>query len=660
MIADPTRLVPRASASGPEDGTDAAAIVRAGLERAASVLESQGLPVPPIRGKLIRPTIAYALVPADRRAELDDRFWLGALAIQMVHEASLLHDDILDGAEERRGRPTACSEHGVATALVQGDHYLTASYRAAVWTRSPAFLERFIMSVERTVAGEVLQGRTVGDRIDLDTYFDAILGKSGELLRASASLGAHLLGLDRVDDRGLLGLQLGALYQQVDDLLDFCPAADTGKEGLKDFSQRKWTWVFEMADADAWDAPEDEMLRRLFTPGPSGVSPAQRSIVYLEVRRTAILRRMNELVPGASLVEEIVDGWIEAARSGVERQTREVVRASGPRSESVAAGQGPLDSRPSAEAWVLGAAARLPDRAAWGRCFGSHAKTFSLAARLFPPAERLRVEALYAYCRFTDDLVDAVGDEVDPEELAARLDVWRDLSRRAFDEGASDIPLLDAVMADAVRADVDWLYPDALLEGVGMDLAPRRYADWKELGRYTFCVAGAVGGWMTHLFGIRDPDTVARAHALGHAMQLTNILRDVGEDLELGRVYLPQQLLDRYGLDVDQLSAWQRSTEPLPERYSAAMRELIATAEERYGAALPGIRRLPPAFRRPVAVAASAYRGIHAEVRRNGYDTLRRRAHTSLVRKVLLGATGLARARGGDGEVRAAEQGLAT
>jgi phytoene synthase len=590
------------------------------------------------------------MVPPERRHELDDRFWLGALAVQMIHEASLLHDDVLDDADQRRGAPTINATHGVGAALVKGDHYLTAAYRAAMWTRSTDFLERFITSVERTVAGEVLQGRTVGQQLDLNTYFEAILGKSGELLGASASLGACVLGLDRIDERAQLGLQLGGLYQQVDDLLDYCPAADTGKAPLKDYKQRKWTWVLGLAGIDTWEVGDDAILEKVFGYEDSSVSVAERAITYLQMRRTALLKKVGELTPGYELLSAIVDEWIGAARAGVELQ--------------LAAGAGPSPNRqPSAtrseEAAVVEAASQLGGPEEWRRYFKTHARTFCFASGLFPTAERLKVEALYAYCRFTDDLVDEPGEDLSPDVLGQRLDVWRELSRSAFDGKSAGIALLDAVMGDAARVGVDWLYPSALLDGVAMDLRPAGYANWKELERYTFCVAGAVGGWMTHLFGIRDPGTLSRAHALGHAMQITNILRDVGEDLWMDRVYLPQALLDKHGITVADLSGWQQSEGPLPERYSEAMREVMAIADAHYDRALPAIRSLPPFFRRPVAVAAAAYRGIHDEVRRNDFDNLRLRARTSTPRKAWLGALGLIRCSRAPTVYSVTEEGLA-
>jgi phytoene synthase len=150
-----------------------------------------------------------------------------------------------------------------------------------------------------------------------------------------------------------------------------------------------------------------------------------------------------------------------------------------------------------------------------------------------------------------------------------------------------------------------------------------------------------VGGWLTELFGIRDPWVLDRAFALGQAMQLTNILRDVGEDLRMGRLYLPEDLMAHYGIDRDLLEAKARNGSPAFPGYQRLVEALIAEAESDYELAFEAIPALPSFFQGPVAVAASVYRGIHEEIRRNGYDNLSRRARTSFPRKMVLGAQGL-------------------
>lgn len=633
--------------------------VRERLEAVSDILRVRGIPVPPLEGKLLRPTLAFALVPEARRDDLDDRFWLGALAIQMVHEASLVHDDIVDGAPTRRGAPTVAADQGVGPAVVIGDHYLTGAYRAAMSVGSPEFMERFVVAVERTVAGEYLQGATVGDRVDLDTYFRAVLGKSGQLIGATACLESALRAerlarapaatreravderaraLELVDAAAGLGRRLGAVYQQVDDLLDYCAIADTGKAALSDYRQRKWTWVLDIAGLDDFDASEIEVVEAVFRRDESGMCAGDRAVLFLESRRAKLIEEAGALGLGSELFESILDGWLETARTAVTAQTEALERALRP-----SFGHAPA-ARPTAEAVVVSAARALGEGEAWRAYFTEHARTFSAAARLFPRRRRVLVQGVYAYCRFTDDLVDEAEPEADVEELERRLGVWSVLSRAAFEGEHTGIALLDTVMGDARRAAVSWSYPRALLDGVRMDLRPTSYESWIDLHRYTFCVAGAVGGWMTQLFGVRDPRMLDRAHALGHGMQLTNILRDVGEDLERGRIYLPRTLLDEYRLTEDDLVAWMRGAEPLPDRYRAAMEALIAQAEEQYAWAWPGIRDLPGFFRQPVAVAAEAYRGIHDEVRRLDYDNLRARAHTSGPRKAWLGAAGVLRA----------------
>lgn len=612
-------------------------VVRTGLRGAAAELESAGVAVPPLAGKLLRPLVAYALVPPHRRADLDEQFWMGAWAVQMVHEASLLHDDILDDAVERRGAETLVARGGVGPALVLGDQYLTGSYRAAARVGSPAFLDAFIVAVERTVAGEVAQHRSAGRRLDPAEYEDAVVGKSGELFGAAACLGGAFLG-SSLADRVALGRALGSLYQRVDDLLDYCSAADTGKPPLQDYRQGKWTWVLDRAGIASFDATEENVLAALFDGRDDGPSAARRALDDLRRRRDALVDRAAALVPGDRILAGVVDSWLQAAARGVSLQ--EAQRAG---HRPPASGRG----RPSPEAEVAELARAVGGPEAWPAYFGRHARTFRFAARLFPAPDAARVAGLYAWCRFSDDLVDEPHDDADPERVAARLEAWRGLARAAYDGDATEVPLVDVVLRQAREARVDWRYPSAVLDGVAMDLSVRRYGTWHDLEVYTFGVAGAVGGWMTQLFGLHDPDLLHRAHALGHGMQLTNILRDVGEDWRMGRLYLPATLMEANGLRDTDLDDMVRGCRPVGEAWRAAMAELVGRADGYYDLAWPGIRALPPGFRRPVAVAAAAYHGIHREVERSGFDNLTRRAHTSRTRKLVLGARGLWRARRG-------------
>ena len=168
---------------------EATRLVGAELRAVAATLPAEGLPKPLLEGKLLRPLVAWAFVPEHARAQMDQRFWFGALAIEMVHEASLLHDDIIDEASVRRGRPTLNATRGVGAALVQGDHYLTAAYAVALKTESIGFVERFIHAVERTVAGEIRQGQMAGRRCGPSARLDILAGKSGELFGLATSLG---------------------------------------------------------------------------------------------------------------------------------------------------------------------------------------------------------------------------------------------------------------------------------------------------------------------------------------------------------------------------------------------------------------------------------------------------------------------------------------
>jgi 15-cis-phytoene synthase len=280
------------------------------------------------------------------------------------------------------------------------------------------------------------------------------------------------------------------------------------------------------------------------------------------------------------------------------------------------------------------------------RYLAGHSRSFRFALRFFTGADGLRVARVYAYCRTTDDLADRPLAGMPPEQT---LEAWLALSRRAYHGQETGIPLLDRVMAEMAEHGVPFDYAEQLVEGMRMDLRGERYRTLPELRVYTHRVASVVGLWLSRIFGIRGQTLLDRAERLGHAMQLTNILRDVGEDLRSGRVYLPLDLLRRHGLDESRLG-----DAPGSLGYRDALEELMAAADADYAAGLQALREVPPSFGRPVAVAAMVYRGIHDEIRRNRYDNITRRAFVGPARKGMLAARALWELRGGGSGRRAA------
>jgi len=272
--------------------------------------------------------------------------------------------------------------------------------------------------------------------------------------------------------------------------------------------------------------------------------------------------------------------------------------------------------------------------------FRANSRSFSFAARLFPPSERRRVELVYAFCRCTDDLVDSRMAAGEPDLAAAQLDAWEALAQGAYNGRSSGIAFLDEIMTTSARAGVPFALIAELIAGVRSDLGPVTMADWESLRRYCYQVASVIGIWMTRLFGVQDPWLLARAETLGYALQLTNILRDVGEDLAMDRVYLPQALLERHGLVRADLQA-MASGAPILPGYRALLEEMIAVAESCYSLATEALPHLPRFYARPVAAATAIYRGILTELRRNGYDNFHRRARTASWQKPLLAAAGL-------------------
>ena len=270
-------------------------------------------------------------------------------------------------------------------------------------------------------------------------------------------------------------------------------------------------------------------------------------------------------------------------------------------------------------------------------------RSFAFASRLLPPPDRERVARLYSYCRAVDDLVDEQSTRP-AAELHGLLDDWLDRSRAAHAGRPSDDSVIDAAMGELRRSEVPFVHVEQLVAGMRMDIVPRRYDGLADLSIYTTRVAGVVGVMMCGLFDVRSRWLLERASMLGCAMQLTNIVRDVGDDLERGRLYLPQSLLRSYGVTETELRDMRRGLRPISPAYRAAIESLLATADGDYRRAFEAVPHLPGAFRRTVAVAAEVYRGIHDVVRESGYDNLTRRATTTLTRKWALGVAGLRRA----------------
>ncbi len=256
-----------------------------------------------------------------------------------------------------------------------------------------------------------------------------------------------------------------------------------------------------------------------------------------------------------------------------------------------------------------------------------HSKTFYLGSRCFPGRQRAAVWAVYAACREGDDIADGGGPDVD-----ARLGDWWSRVQGAFAGRPGEHPT-DRALAWAARE-----YPiplgafAELHEGLRMDLRGHNYASMDDLTLYCRRVAGVVGFMIAPISGYEGGEaTLDKALRLGQAMQLTNILRDVGEDLSLGRVYLPAEVLGRYGLCRADLERGVVTPE-----YCAMLRDLTAQARAWYAEGRAGIPLLRGRARLAVATAARAYEGILDDLEAAGYDNFNRRAYVSGRRKLMM------------------------
>ncbi|MDI5979441.1 phytoene/squalene synthase family protein [Amycolatopsis magusensis] len=286
-------------------------------------------------------------------------------------------------------------------------------------------------------------------------------------------------------------------------------------------------------------------------------------------------------------------------------------------------------------------------RRAYGRCRelnARHGRTYFLATRLLRPAQRPAVHALYGFARWVDDLVDEPAPGATTADLAARLDEVERALKNAFDGLPPEEPVLVAV-ADAVRRlALDPALFSAFLRSMRMDLTVSGYATREDLYDYVHGSAEVIGLQMLPVLGTVTgrAEAAGPAAALGRAFQLTNFLRDVAEDLERGRVYLPADELAAAGVDRDRL---QRCLRDL--RADAAVRralaEQVALTRAVYREAEPGVAMLQPASRPCVATAFDLYSRILDRIEAADHDVFAGRATVSRPRRAAVAGVALAR-----------------
>ncbi|HWA14006.1 MAG TPA: presqualene diphosphate synthase HpnD [Burkholderiales bacterium] len=251
--------------------------------------------------------------------------------------------------------------------------------------------------------------------------------------------------------------------------------------------------------------------------------------------------------------------------------------------------------------------------------------SFYYSFLFLPPERRRAITALYAFCREVDDVVDECSD---PQVARAKLAWWRKEVTGVF-EGNAGHPVGRALVPVVRQFGLSRTHFEDVIDGMQMDLDYNRYPDFPTLQSYCHRVAGVVGLMAAAIFGYRDPATLTYAENLGTAFQLTNIIRDVGEDARRNRVYLPLDELGRFGLtagDVAQL----RET----DQFRRLIEFQIERAEQYYRRAMDALPAVDRRAQRPGLVMAAIYRTLLQEIRTDGNRVLNQRTSLTPLRKL--------------------------
>lgn len=263
-----------------------------------------------------------------------------------------------------------------------------------------------------------------------------------------------------------------------------------------------------------------------------------------------------------------------------------------------------------------------------------HAKTFYMATRFLPNHKQRGIFAIYSLCRYIDDLVDEAEDLLERRELTendihAKLESWKKKLRDTYEGKAQDNEILIAFSHVLRRYHIPMEMPFELMEGVCMDLFKNRYETFDELYDYSYKVASIVGLMTSEVFGYKSREALGYAVDLGIAMQLTNILRDVGEDLRRNRIYLPQEDLDHFNVTEEELFNYQHS-----ENVIALLDFQIQRTRRYYQRSDDGIALLSSDSRLPVYLARQNYGRILNKIEKNNYDVFNKRAYLNATEKL--------------------------
>ncbi|MFN4350043.1 MAG: presqualene diphosphate synthase HpnD [Hylemonella sp.] len=253
--------------------------------------------------------------------------------------------------------------------------------------------------------------------------------------------------------------------------------------------------------------------------------------------------------------------------------------------------------------------------------------SFYYAFLFLPKPRRAAITAFYAFCREVDDVVDEVSD---PGVAQTKLAWWEAEVSRAY-AGQPTHPVLQALMPHTAVYGIEARHLLAVIEGCQMDLQQTRYLDYPALQRYCHLVAGVVGEVAARIFGQTQEQTTRYAHTLGLAFQLTNIIRDVGEDALRGRIYLPVNELQQFEVKAHELLKRQHS-----ERFAALMKFQAQRAHSLYDEALALLPEVDRRAQKPGLMMASIYRTLLREIERDNFQVLHQRISLTPLRKLWL------------------------